>query len=69
MALKLGRGKPGAYFPDRPRAGNPAPFVIGKDTRLSGYMHRERPATAGLTSTAIEPCCFWGPVPTPRWAF
>ena len=37
--------------------------VIGKDTRLSGYM-LENALTAGLTSTGME-VILLGPVPTP----
>ena len=59
MALKLGAAA-GRYFR---RDGNPHRVVIGKDTRLSGYMI-ENALTAGLTSTGMN-VFLLGPVPTP----
>ncbi|MDS9467181.1 phosphoglucosamine mutase [Paracoccus sp. MBLB3053] len=60
MALRLGAAA-GRYFrrngQDRHRV------VIGKDTRLSGYM-LENALTAGLTSTGMN-VLLLGPVPTP----
>jgi len=60
MALRLGAAA-GRYFrrngEDRHRV------VIGKDTRLSGYM-LENALTAGLTSTGMN-VLLLGPVPTP----
>lgn len=60
MALRLGSAA-GRYFrrngEDRHRV------VIGKDTRLSGYM-LETALTAGLTSTGMN-VLLLGPVPTP----
>ena len=41
--------------------------VIGKDTRLSGYM-LESALTAGLTSMGMD-VCLVGPAPTPAIAF
>ncbi|NNF90833.1 MAG: phosphoglucosamine mutase [Boseongicola sp.] len=59
-ALKLGAAA-GRYFR---RDGSPAHrVVIGKDTRLSGYMF-ENALTAGFTSTGMNVLLF-GPVPTP----
>ncbi|NBZ88942.1 phosphoglucosamine mutase [Stagnihabitans tardus] len=59
MALKLGAAA-GRYF----RRGHGAHrVVIGKDTRLSGYM-LENAMTAGLTSTGMN-VLLLGPVPTP----
>jgi phosphoglucosamine mutase len=59
MALKLGAAA-GRYF----RRGSGAHrVVIGKDTRLSGYM-LENAMTAGLTSTGMN-VLLLGPVPTP----
>ncbi|MBT8416447.1 MAG: phosphoglucosamine mutase, partial [Silicimonas sp.] len=59
-ALKLGSAA-GRYFR---RDGSPAHrVVIGKDTRLSGYMF-ENALTAGFTSTGMNVLLF-GPVPTP----
>ncbi|MDG1181544.1 MAG: phosphoglucosamine mutase [Tateyamaria sp.] len=60
MALRLGAAV-GRYFK---RDGNSARrVVIGKDTRLSGYMF-ENALTAGLTSTGMN-VLLLGPVPTP----
>ncbi len=64
MALKLGAAA-GRYFR---RAGFGAHrVVIGKDTRLSGYM-LENALTAGLTSTGMN-VLLLGPVPTPAVGF
>lgn len=60
MALKLGAAA-GRYF--RTDRGNGHRVVIGKDTRLSGYM-LENALTAGLTSTGMN-VLLLGPVPTP----
>ncbi len=60
MALKLGAAA-GRYF--RRDSGNGYRVVIGKDTRLSGYM-LENALTAGLTSTGMN-VLLLGPVPTP----
>jgi phosphoglucosamine mutase len=60
LALKLGAAA-GRYFR---RDGSAAHrVVIGKDTRLSGYM-LENALTAGLTSTGMN-VMLLGPVPTP----
>ena len=60
MALRLGAAA-GRYFR---RDGSAAHrVVIGKDTRLSGYM-LENALTAGLTSTGMN-VLLLGPVPTP----
>jgi len=60
LALKLGAAA-GRYFR---RDGSPAHrVVIGKDTRLSGYMF-ENALTAGFTSTGMN-VLLLGPVPTP----
>ncbi|SLN31130.1 Phosphoglucosamine mutase [Aquimixticola soesokkakensis] len=60
MALKLGAAA-GRYFR---RDGSTAHrVVIGKDTRLSGYMF-ETAMTAGFTSTGMN-VFLLGPVPTP----
>ncbi len=60
MALRIGAAV-GRYF----RRGGSAVHrvVIGKDTRLSGYMF-ENALTAGLTSTGMN-VLLLGPVPTP----
>ena len=60
MALKIGAAA-GRYF--RRDGGHAHRVVIGKDTRLSGYMF-ENALTAGLTSTGMN-VLLLGPVPTP----
>lgn len=60
LALKLGAAA-GRYFRTDGRNGHRV--VIGKDTRLSGYM-LENALTAGLTSTGMN-VLLLGPVPTP----
>ncbi|MCF6232520.1 MAG: phosphoglucosamine mutase [Rhodobacteraceae bacterium] len=59
-ALRIGAAV-GQYF--RREAGGVHRVVIGKDTRLSGYMF-EHALTAGLTSTGMN-VLLMGPVPTP----
>ncbi|MEO6299750.1 MAG: phosphoglucosamine mutase [Paracoccaceae bacterium] len=64
MALRLGAAA-GRYFR---RGGNSGHrVVIGKDTRLSGYM-LENAMTAGLCSTGMN-VLLLGPVPTPAVGF
>ncbi len=60
MALRIGAAV-GCYF--RREAAGVHRVVIGKDTRLSGYMF-ENALTAGLTSTGMN-VLLMGPVPTP----
>ena len=60
MALRLGAAV-GRYFRRDGQPGHRA--VIGKDTRLSGYM-LETALPAGLTSTGMN-VLLLGPVPTP----
>lgn len=60
MALRIGAAV-GRFF--RREAGGVHRVVIGKDTRLSGYMF-ESALTAGLTSTGMN-VLLLGPVPTP----
>ena len=62
-ALKLGKAA-GALFR---RGAHVHRVVIGKDTRLSGYM-LEPALTAGLTSTGMD-VILTGPMPTPAVAF
>jgi len=64
MALRLGAAA-GRYF--RREGGAAHRVVIGKDTRLSGYM-LENALTAGLTSTGMN-VLLLGPVPTPAVGF
>ncbi|PIE07960.1 MAG: phosphoglucosamine mutase [Rhodobacterales bacterium] len=61
MALKLGEAA-GKFF-RRHDGASEHRVVIGKDTRLSGYM-LENALTAGLTSTGMN-VLLLGPVPTP----
>ena len=56
--LRLGRAA-GAVL----AAGDPRMVVIGKDTRLSGYMF-ENALTAGFTSVGMDVIQL-GPMPTP----
>lgn len=65
MALRLGAAA-GQYFRTAGGAGTHR-VVIGKDTRLSGYM-LENALTAGLTSTGMS-VLLLGPVPTPAVGF
>ena len=60
MAVMIGAAA-GRYF--RNEHGGVHRVVIGKDTRLSGYMF-ENALTAGLTSTGMN-VLLLGPVPTP----
>jgi phosphoglucosamine mutase len=64
VALRLGAAA-GRYF--RTDGMNGHRVVIGKDTRLSGYM-LETALTAGLTSTGMN-VLLLGPVPTPAVGF
>ncbi len=64
IALRLGAAA-GRYFRSDGRNGHRV--VIGKDTRLSGYM-LENALTAGLTSTGMN-VLLLGPVPTPGVGF
>ena len=64
MALRLGAAA-GRFF--RRDGKNRHRVVIGKDTRLSGYMI-ENALTAGLTSTGMN-VLLLGPVPTPAVGF
>ena len=64
LVLRLGAAA-GRYF--RTDGLNGHRVVIGKDTRLSGYM-LENALTAGLTSTGMN-VLLLGPVPTPAVGF
>ena len=64
MVLKIGAAA-GRYF--RNGGSNGHRVVIGKDTRLSGYMF-ESALTAGLTSTGMN-VLLLGPIPTPGVGF
>lgn len=64
MALRVGAAA-GTHFRSDEKNGHRV--VIGKDTRLSGYM-METALTAGLTSTGMN-VLLLGPVPTPAVGF
>ncbi len=64
LALRIGAAA-GRYFRKDQSAAHRV--VIGKDTRLSGYMF-ESALTAGLTSTGMN-VLLLGPVPTPAVGF
>ncbi len=64
MALRLGAAA-GAWFRQTTKGAHRV--VIGKDTRLSGYM-LENAMTAGLTSMGMN-VLLLGPVPTPAVGF
>ncbi len=64
MALRLGEAA-GRYFRHDGKGAHRV--VIGKDTRLSGYM-LENALTAGLTGTGMN-VLLLGPVPTPAVGF
>ncbi|HOW97774.1 MAG TPA: phosphoglucosamine mutase [Kiritimatiellia bacterium] len=65
MALELGRAA--AYVCKRHKKIGPHRIVIGKDTRVSGYM-LETALTAGITSMGVD-VLLVGPMPTPGIAF
>jgi phosphoglucosamine mutase len=63
-AMKIGRGT--AYL-FKGRKGHRAKIVIGKDTRLSGYM-LENAISSGICSMGVD-VLLVGPLPTPGIAF
>src|SRR4029078_4663086 len=67
-ALRLGRA-PGPVFrnPQNPPARGQNKIVIGKDTRLSGYM-LENALSSGILSMGVD-VLFIGPLPTPGVAY
>jgi phosphoglucosamine mutase len=64
-ALKLGRAA--AHVFSKADAGRRPKIVIGKDTRLSGYM-LENALAAGIMSLGVD-VLFIGPLPTPGVAY
>ncbi len=69
-ALKLGRAAAHVFTQLNPRAhaaGTRAKIVLGKDTRLSGYM-LENAFVAGITSLGVDVLVI-GPLPTPGVAY
>ncbi len=65
MALEIGRAT--AYVCKQHMKSGPHRIVIGKDTRISGYM-LETALTAGITSMGVD-VMLVGPMPTPGIAF
>src|ERR1700739_686995 len=69
-ALKLGRAAAYVFTQQNPRktpAGARPKIVLGKDTRLSGYM-LENALVAGITSLGVDVLVI-GPLPTPGVAY
>jgi phosphoglucosamine mutase len=68
-ALKLGRaaGHVFKHLQTRPRGHGKHKIVIGKDTRLSGYMI-ENALSSGILSMGVD-VLFIGPLPTPGVAY
>ena len=69
-ALKLGRAAAHVFTTLNPRAHGPGlrpKIVLGKDTRLSGYM-LENALVAGITSLGVDVLLI-GPLPTPGVAY
>ncbi len=69
-ALKLGRAAAHVFSQLNPRtlsAGTRPKIVLGKDTRLSGYM-LENALVAGITSLGVDVLLI-GPLPTPGVAY
>src|SRR6266480_4467770 len=69
-ALKLGRAAAHVFLKLNPRAhpgGTRPKIVLGKDTRLSGYM-LENALVAGITSLGVDVLVI-GPLPTPGVAY
>src|SRR5205809_304904 len=69
-ALKLGRAAAHVFAKLNPRAHPPGTrpkIVLGKDTRLSGYM-LENALVAGITSMGVDVLVI-GPLPTPGVAY
>ncbi len=65
MSLRLGKAL--AYILKRSCSGKRPKIVVGKDTRLSGYMF-EQAITAGIASEGAD-VLLVGPLPTPAIAF
>src|SRR5436309_5276591 len=67
-ALKLGRAAAHVFSQlGRSRGSERAKIVLGKDTRLSGYM-LENALVAGITSLGVDVLII-GPLPTPGVAY
>lgn len=66
FVLKLGWAA-GCYFASNTPAGERAKILIGKDTRISGYMF-ESALEAGLVAAGVD-VMLLGPMPTPAIAY
>jgi len=67
MVLQVGRATAYACKEHHAEKGTRPRIIIGKDTRLSGYM-LENALTAGITSMGVD-VLLLGPIPTPAVAF
>jgi phosphoglucosamine mutase len=67
MALQIGRATAYTCKEYHREKGTRPRIIIGKDTRLSGYM-LENALTAGITSMGVD-VLLLGPIPTPAVAF
>ncbi|MEN7972547.1 MAG: phosphoglucosamine mutase [Verrucomicrobiota bacterium] len=67
MALQIGRATAYTCREYHKEKGTRPRIIIGKDTRLSGYM-LENALTAGITSMGVD-VLLLGPIPTPAVAF
>ncbi len=67
MVLQIGRATAYACKEHHSEKGTRPRIIIGKDTRLSGYM-LENALTAGITSMGVD-VLLLGPIPTPAVAF
>ncbi|MCF7818758.1 MAG: phosphoglucosamine mutase [Kiritimatiellales bacterium] len=67
MALQIGRATAYTCKEHHSEKGTRPRIIIGKDTRLSGYM-LENALTAGITSMGVD-VLLLGPIPTPAVAF
>ncbi len=67
MVLQIGRATAYTCKEHHAEKGTRPRIIIGKDTRLSGYM-LENALTAGITSMGVD-VLLLGPIPTPAVAF
>jgi phosphoglucosamine mutase len=67
MVLQIGRATAYTCKENHAEKGTRPRIIIGKDTRLSGYM-LENALTAGITSMGVD-VLLLGPIPTPAVAF
>ena len=67
MVLQIGRATAYTCKAHHQEKGTRPRIIIGKDTRLSGYM-MENALTAGITSMGVD-VLLLGPIPTPAVAF